>query len=172
MTTLISGVMARALARAGLRIAVAVFAIGPVASPAAGQTRDRAPGAVAAYDAVSGFGLVRTLVPISGRPLELGDAGATAAVAGLKHRRGARQRDVVRAARGSPAESAGLQAGDVIVGIGRDKIRGQEAFYRRLWDSGPAGTTITPQVLKDGEIRQVPVTSIDRLDGLRKPHGI
>lgn len=36
----------------------------------------RVPGAVAAYDAASGFGLVRTLVPISGRVLALGDADA------------------------------------------------------------------------------------------------
>lgn len=238
----------------------------------------RAPGNVAAYDAASGFGLVRTLVPIAGRVLELGDSDAigertrvwtqghgepeaTELVVVSRKRftgsweymiergiytfppvnnwsgaalitpegkligigslvvndagadrqgvpgnlfvpvnlirpiladliaRGKRSTPavpwlglsteevrgnvlMVRVARSGPAEAAGLKPGDIIVGVGPDKIKGQAAFYQRLWNSGPAGTTITLQVVQDSEIQQVPVTSVDRMDALHKPAGI
>jgi S1-C subfamily serine protease len=79
---------------------------------------------------------------------------------------------VARVTRDGPADAAGLQAGDIIVGVGADKVGDQADFYRRVWKLGPAGVTVPLRVLKGGELREVPVRSIDRADFLRKPRGI
>ena len=79
---------------------------------------------------------------------------------------------VVRVTRDGPAEAAGLDAGDIVIGVGADKVAGQADFYRRVWKLGPAGVTVPLRVLKDGDVREVPVRSIDRADFLRKPRGI
>lgn len=79
---------------------------------------------------------------------------------------------VVQVTRDGPAEAAGLDAGDIVIGVGADKVTGQADFYRRVWKLGPAGVTVPLRVLKDGDVREVPVRSIDRADFLRKPRGI
>ena len=79
---------------------------------------------------------------------------------------------VVRVTRDGPADAAGLEAGDIIVGVGADKVAGQADFYRRIWKLGPAGVTVPLRVLKGADLREVPVRSIDRADFLRKPRGI
>ena len=61
---------------------------------------------------------------------------------------------------------------DLIVGVGADKVAGQADFYRRIWKLGPAGVTVPLRVLKAGDLREMPVRSIDRADFLRKPRGI
>lgn len=66
-------------------------------------------------------------------------------------RRGAKVEEVVA---GSPAEEAGLKAGDVIVAIGDDPVSGAEsltAFVREY----AAGEEATLTVVNDGEARQV-----------------
>ena len=69
---------------------------------------------------------------------------------------------VTRVASGSPAEHAPLRAGDVIVALGGETIRGQADFYTRLWGSGAAGGEIVLDVLREGRIQRVTVKSIDR----------
>ena len=61
-----------------------------------------------------------------------------------------------------PAEDAGLQAGDIIVGFGGQPLTGQADFYTRLWKSGDAGVEVTLDVLKGNKIEPVKVKSIDR----------
>lgn len=61
-----------------------------------------------------------------------------------------------------PAADAGLQAGDIIVGLGGQSLRGQADFYLRLWKSGDAGVEITLDVLKGNKIEPVKVKSIAR----------
>jgi S1-C subfamily serine protease len=61
-----------------------------------------------------------------------------------------------------PADRAALRAGDVIVAVGGQPVKGQAAFYTRLWAAGPAGVAVTLSVLRDGRIEPVTVTSIDR----------
>ena len=79
---------------------------------------------------------------------------------------------VVRVSREGPAESAGLVAGDIVVAVGGQKVSGQADFYRRLWQQGPAGTEVRLRVLREGELRELAVKSVDRMDALRKPRGI
>ncbi len=67
----------------------------------------------------------------------------------------------------SPAELAGLNRGDVILGVGGQAIGDQGEFYQRLWASGEAGADITLHVLHDKTVKHVIVHSADRLDYLR-----
>jgi len=79
---------------------------------------------------------------------------------------------VTRVAPKGPAEAAGITPGDIVLGIGSDKVAEQADFYRKLWKLGPAGTVVPLRVLKNGDLKDVPVRSIDRADFLRKSTGI
>ncbi|MEI7443934.1 MAG: S1C family serine protease, partial [Burkholderiales bacterium] len=79
---------------------------------------------------------------------------------------------VVRVTRNGPAEAAGVSPGDIVVGVAGEKVGDQAEFYRKMWKLGPAGTTIPLKVLKNGDVRDVAVKSIDRADFLRKSTGI
>ena len=79
---------------------------------------------------------------------------------------------VVRVAPNGPADGAGIDPGDIIVGIGQEPITDLADFYRRLWKLGPAGTEVTLRVLKGGEMRDLKLRSIDRTDSLRRPTGV
>lgn len=61
-----------------------------------------------------------------------------------------------------PAADAGLEAGDIIVGLGGQSLRGQADFYLRLWKSGDAGVEVTLDVLKGNKIEPVKVKSVAR----------
>jgi S1-C subfamily serine protease len=74
---------------------------------------------------------------------------------------------VIRVSPDSPAEDAGLQKGDVIVGIGGKPIQGQRDFYTKLWASGTAGVDVPLEVLKGNRVRQYNVKSMDRESYLR-----
>ena len=69
---------------------------------------------------------------------------------------------VTRVAEDGPADRAPMKAGDVIVAIGGQTIKGQADFYTRLWGSGEAGRDVALDVLRDGRIQRITVKSIDR----------
>ena len=79
---------------------------------------------------------------------------------------------VTRVAPGGPAESAGVSAGDIVLGVGAEKVGDQADFYKRVWAVGPAGTEIQVRVLKDGDVRNMRIRSIDRSEFLRRPSGV
>jgi len=74
---------------------------------------------------------------------------------------------VVRVTPGGPAERAGVQRGDVILGVAGDAPRNLADFYRKIWAIGAAGATVPLDVLHDGDKRRVDVKSINRLDHLK-----
>ena len=74
---------------------------------------------------------------------------------------------ITRVSPEGPADDAGLKAGDVIVGIGGQPIKGQADFYTRLWKSGEAGAEIAVEVLKGNRVQTHKVKSIDRNRYLR-----
>ena len=74
---------------------------------------------------------------------------------------------ITRVTAEGPAEAAGLQAGDIIVGMGGQALAGQADFYTRLWKTGDAGVDVTLDVLKGTKIEPVKVKSIAREGHLR-----
>lgn len=69
---------------------------------------------------------------------------------------------VTRVSPESPADDAGLQKGDVIVGIGGKPVQGQADFYTKLWASGNAGVDVPLEVLKGNQVQSFTVKSRDR----------
>ncbi|HEV7394206.1 MAG TPA: S1C family serine protease [Burkholderiales bacterium] len=69
---------------------------------------------------------------------------------------------VTRVSPESPADDAGLQKGDVIVGIGGKPVQGQKDFYTKLWASGNAGVDVPLEVLKGNQVQSYTVKSRDR----------
>jgi serine protease Do len=69
---------------------------------------------------------------------------------------------VLRVSPEGPADAAGIKAGDIIVGIGGQQIRGQADFYNKLWASGEPGTEIALSVLKGNRVETLKVKSMDR----------
>jgi S1-C subfamily serine protease len=67
----------------------------------------------------------------------------------------------------SPAEAAGLSAGDVILGVDSQPVADQADFYRKLWASGEAGVEVALNVLHRRQIRKLSVKSIDRVAWLQ-----
>lgn len=79
---------------------------------------------------------------------------------------------VVRVSPRGPAEAAGLEAGDIVLGVGNETVRDQAEFYRKVLGAGPAGTVVSLRVLKGGALRDVKVKSVDRADFLTRVTGI
>jgi len=69
---------------------------------------------------------------------------------------------VTRVSNEGPAEDAGLQAGDIIVGFGGQPLAGQADFYERLWKSGDAGVEVTLEVLKGNKVEAIKLKSMAR----------
>jgi serine protease Do len=74
---------------------------------------------------------------------------------------------VTRVSPEGPADDAGIRAGDIIVGIGGEALKGQADFYKRLWKSGVAGVEIELDVLKGNKVEALKVKSIDRTNYFR-----
>lgn len=68
---------------------------------------------------------------------------------------------------GSPAEQAGLQRGDVILGVGGDSIGGQSDFYECLWQGAAAGDDVTLHIVREKVVKHIIVQTGDRLDYLQ-----
>ena len=69
---------------------------------------------------------------------------------------------VTRVSPESPADTAAIRVGDVIVGIGGQPVKGQADFYNRLWSRGEAGVEIPLEILREGRVEKIPVKSTDR----------
>lgn len=74
---------------------------------------------------------------------------------------------VARVSDDGPADRAGIQPGDIILGVGTEGVRTQPEFYKKVWARGAAGTTIPLKVLQGVDVKVVPVESIDRVDYFR-----
>ena len=74
---------------------------------------------------------------------------------------------VTRVSPEGPADDAGLQKGDVIVGVGGKPVQGQKDFYTKLWATGIAGVDVPLEVLKGNQVQKYTVKSRDRNSYLR-----
>ena len=68
-----------------------------------------------------------------------------------------------------PAERAGVQAGDRLVGFGDDEVSDLGVLWRKLWSSGAPGTSVRLTLQRDDNEMTVRVTSADRARFLRSP---
>jgi serine protease Do len=80
--------------------------------------------------------------------------------------------EVLKVVRDSPAEAAGLAAGDVVLAIDGEKVATLEGFYKKLWSRGEPDSEIRLTVLHGADIRDVTVRAVDRMQTMRKPAGI
>jgi S1-C subfamily serine protease len=74
---------------------------------------------------------------------------------------------VSRVTPGGPAEKAGIQRGDVIVGVNGEHPKSLADFYRKVWAQGSAGAAVVLDVLQQSQVRRIDVKSINRLDHLK-----
>lgn len=68
-----------------------------------------------------------------------------------------------------PAAAAGIKEGDVIWAVRDQSVTGLADFYRKLWASGPAGTEIPIEVVRDGRTIWVRIKSVDRASLMKTP---
>lgn len=74
---------------------------------------------------------------------------------------------VTRVLQESPAAHAGIQRGDIILGVGGNSIGSQSEFYERLWGSGAAGGDVTLHIVRDRVVKHLIVQTGDRLSYLK-----
>jgi len=113
-------------------------------------------------------------VPIDRLPPILGDLIAGGRVSGVQHPwLGVTANEahghlfVSQVSPGGPAEQAGLQRGDIIVGVNGERANTLADFYRKVWQHGNAGATIPIEVLQNDQVRRIDIRSMSRLDHLK-----
>lgn len=79
---------------------------------------------------------------------------------------------VLRVAEDSPAEAAGVRAGDVVVSIDGDDVNSLEALWTRLWSGGPPARSVTLVVDREGTRHTLVAQTVDRNTLLRRARGI
>jgi S1-C subfamily serine protease len=79
---------------------------------------------------------------------------------------------VLRVNEDSPADVAGLEAGDTILAIDGQEVRTLEALWKRLWTGGPPERDVQLQVLRQGRPLAFTVHSVDRMKALKRPGGV
>ena len=72
----------------------------------------------------------------------------------------------------SPADQAGIAAGDIILSVNGRAVDSLEAFYTKLWDHTKPGAVIHLTVLHGPVLKEVDVTSIDRVQFMRPKQGL
>ncbi len=79
---------------------------------------------------------------------------------------------VMRVSQDSPAQLAGLEAGDVVLAVDGATVATLEAFYKKLWDRAAPDAEIRLTVLQGAEVKTIVLRAQDRLLTLKKPSGI
>jgi S1-C subfamily serine protease len=74
---------------------------------------------------------------------------------------------VSRVSRGAPAFEAGIQPGDLVVGVNGATVDGMADFYRKVWAIGKAGVDVPLDVLQGAAVKRITVKSMDRQDWLK-----
>ena len=79
---------------------------------------------------------------------------------------------IVRVSQDSPAEAAGLEAGDVVLAIDGATVSTLEALYKKLWAHANPDDEIQLTVLQGAIIKQLTLKAVDRMSTMRRPAGI
>ena len=79
---------------------------------------------------------------------------------------------IVRVNADSPANMAGLQAGEVVLTVDGSEVKTLEGFYKKLWAHTVPDEAITLTVMRGEEVRTVVLKPLDRMLTLKKPSSI
>ena len=79
---------------------------------------------------------------------------------------------VLRVSRDSPAQLAGLRAGDVVMAVDGMPVATLETFYKKVWDRASPDAEITLTVRQGDEVRSIVLKAEDRMLTLKKPASI
>jgi S1-C subfamily serine protease len=77
---------------------------------------------------------------------------------------------VARLSPGGPAHKAGVQEGDMVLGVGPKRVHGLAEFFRTVRELGPAGVDVPLMIARGGDVLHIVVKSADREDFLKKPN--
>ena len=61
-----------------------------------------------------------------------------------------------------PSAKAGLNTGDLVVGVAGEPVESLAAFFRQIWSLGEAGVTVPLTIARDGDTLDLAVKSADR----------
>ena len=70
---------------------------------------------------------------------------------------------------GSPAERAGVHAGDLVLGVAGERTNSLADFLRSVWRLGGPGVEVPLMLARQGDVLRLSVHSADRSDFLKKP---
>lgn len=76
---------------------------------------------------------------------------------------------VIGIAENGPAHKAGVQQGDLVLGVGGAPIGDLPDLFRTIWEVGAAGVRVPLNVWREGETMTFDVSSIDRQELMRSP---
>ncbi|MBA2964819.1 MULTISPECIES: S1C family serine protease [Ramlibacter] len=79
---------------------------------------------------------------------------------------------VVRVSKDSPADSAGLRAGDMVLAVDGDRVGSLEDFYKKLWARPSPDGEVQLTVLQGADQKTITVKAVDRMTTMVKPAGI
>ncbi len=79
---------------------------------------------------------------------------------------------IVRVNADSPANTAGLQAGEVVLAVDGTEVKTLESFYKKLWARSAPDAPISLTVLRGEEVKTIVLRPLDRMQTFKKPAGI
>ncbi len=71
---------------------------------------------------------------------------------------------------GGPAQRAGVRVGDMVLGVGAQRVHGLAELFRAVWRLGSAGVDVPLTLARGGDVLNISVKSADRSDFLKKPN--
>ncbi len=80
--------------------------------------------------------------------------------------------NVVRVTKNSPADDAGLAAGDVVLAVDGAKVSTLEEFYRKVWARPNPDDEVSLTILQGADIKTLKLRGVDRMTTMMKPAGI
>jgi len=70
---------------------------------------------------------------------------------------------------GGPAERAGVQTGDLVLGVAGERTASLAAFLRKVWSLGGPGVEVPLMLARQGDVLRLSLRAANRSDFLKKP---